>query len=84
MSSGPHIPFAGRIHLLDPFKHGRDGHAFNPKGLEDKGCHSVHYPIVTVRCVHGCDGSQGARLTGDIVKQPFLQDPHWRLCDSVC
>jgi hypothetical protein len=41
--------------------------------LEDKRCHGVRNPIVTVRRVYGSDSSRSARLAGDIIKQHFRQ-----------
>ncbi len=75
MSSSPRTPFAGRISTLESFKHSLDCRAFDSKGLEDERFHDIHYPIVTVRRIHGRDGSRRARLTGDIIKQHFCQTP---------
>ncbi len=63
------------FHLLNRFKYSGDCRAFNSKGLEDERCHGVRNPIVTVRRIHGHDGSRSAHLAGNIVKQRFRQTP---------
>ncbi len=50
-----------------------DCRAFDSKGLEDKRCHGVRYPIVTVSRVYRSDSGRSARLAGDIIKQCFCQ-----------